>query len=45
MASSAPPAGGVMPSTRPMFAMFEPMGLFGIYMRIKRYFLAWPFRY
>ncbi len=27
------------------FLMFEPMGLFGIYLRIKRYFLAWPFRY
>lgn len=27
------------------FLVFEPMGLFGIYMRIKRYFMAWPFRY
>ena len=23
----------------------EPLGLFGIWLRIKRYFLAWPFRY
>ena len=24
---------------------FEPLGLYGIWLRIKRYFLAWPFRY
>lgn len=23
----------------------EPLGLFGVWLRIKRYFLAWPFRY
>ena len=23
----------------------EPLGLFGLWLRIKRYFLAWPFRY
>jgi len=27
------------------FLMFEPLGLLGIWLRIKRYFLAWPFRY
>lgn len=27
------------------FLLFEPLGLFGIWLRIKRYFLAWPFRY
>jgi branched-chain amino acid transport system permease protein len=27
------------------FLVFEPLGLFGIWLRIKRYFLAWPFRY
>jgi branched-chain amino acid transport system permease protein len=27
------------------FLIFEPLGLLGIYLRIKRYFLAWPFRY
>ena len=27
------------------FLVFEPLGLFGIWMRIKRYFIAWPFRY
>ena len=27
------------------FLIFEPMGLFGIWLRIKRYFLSWPFRY
>jgi branched-chain amino acid transport system permease protein len=27
------------------FLIFEPLGLFGIYLRIKRYFLTWPFRY
>lgn len=25
--------------------LFEPLGLFGIWLRIKRYFAAWPFRY
>jgi branched-chain amino acid transport system permease protein len=25
--------------------VIEPLGLFGIWLRIKRYFLAWPFRY
>ena len=27
------------------FLLFEPMGLVGVWQRIKRYFLAWPFRY
>ncbi|MBI4259992.1 MAG: branched-chain amino acid ABC transporter permease [Actinobacteria bacterium] len=27
------------------FLLFEPLGLFGIWLRIKLYFLAWPFRY
>lgn len=27
------------------FLIFEPLGLFGIWLRIKRYFVAWPFRY
>ena len=27
------------------FLIFEPLGLFGIWLRIKRYFIAWPFRY
>ena len=27
------------------FLIFEPIGLFGVWLRIKRYFLAWPFRY
>ena len=27
------------------FLVFEPLGLFGIWLRIKRYFAAWPFRY
>ena len=27
------------------FLLFEAFGLFGIWMRIKRYFMAWPFRY
>jgi branched-chain amino acid transport system permease protein len=25
--------------------VIEPLGLFGIWLRLKRYFLAWPFRY
>jgi branched-chain amino acid transport system permease protein len=28
-----------------VFLIVEPLGLFGIWMRIKRYFMAWPFRY
>jgi branched-chain amino acid transport system permease protein len=28
-----------------LFLVLEPLGLFGIWLRIKRYFLAWPFRY
>jgi branched-chain amino acid transport system permease protein len=28
-----------------IFLVFEPLGLFGIWLRIKRYFMAWPFRY
>ena len=28
-----------------VFLLFEPLGLVGIWLRIKRYFLAWPFRY
>jgi branched-chain amino acid transport system permease protein len=27
------------------FLLFEPLGLAGVWLRIKRYFLAWPFRY
>lgn len=27
------------------FLVFEPLGLYGIWLRIKRYFAAWPFRY
>ncbi len=27
------------------FLIFEPLGLYGIWLRIKRYFMAWPFRY
>jgi branched-chain amino acid transport system permease protein len=27
------------------FLLFEPLGLFGLWLRVKRYFLAWPFRY
>lgn len=27
------------------FLLFEPLGLFGIWVRIRLYFLAWPFRY
>ena len=25
------------------FLIFEPLGLFGMWLRIKRYFMAWPF--
>lgn len=28
-----------------IFIAVEPLGLFGIWLRIKRYFVAWPFRY
>ena len=27
------------------FLMAEPLGLFGIWLRVKSYFMAWPFRY
>lgn len=27
------------------FLIFEPLGLFGLWLRVKRYFMAWPFRY
>lgn len=27
------------------FLIFEPLGLYGIWLRIKRYFAAWPFKY
>ena len=27
------------------FLIFEPLGMLGIWLRIKRYFMAWPFRY
>jgi branched-chain amino acid transport system permease protein len=27
------------------FLIFEPLGLLGFWLRIKRYFMAWPFRY
>jgi branched-chain amino acid transport system permease protein len=27
------------------FLAFEPLGLFGIWRRVQRYFIAWPFRY
>lgn len=27
------------------FLVLEPLGLYGIWLRIKRYFMAWPFRY
>jgi len=25
--------------------VFEPLGLYGLWLRVKRYFMAWPFRY
>jgi len=28
-----------------LFLIFEPLGILGVWLRIKRYFLAWPFRY
>jgi branched-chain amino acid transport system permease protein len=27
------------------FLVFEPLGLFGVWLRVKRYFAAWPFTY
>ena len=27
------------------FLIFEPLGLLGLWLRVKRYFVAWPFRY
>ena len=27
------------------FLVFEPLGLLGIWLKIKRYFQTWPFRY
>ena len=27
------------------FLVVEPLGLFGLWLRIKRFFMAWPFRY
>ncbi len=27
------------------FLVFEPLGLFGVWLRVKRYFMGWPFRY
>jgi branched-chain amino acid transport system permease protein len=27
------------------FMVFEPLGLLGVWLRIRRYFVAWPFRY
>jgi branched-chain amino acid transport system permease protein len=28
-----------------VFMVFEPLGLLGVWLRVKRYFVAWPFRY
>ena len=28
-----------------LFLVFEPLGILGIWLRIKRYFMAWPFKY
>lgn len=28
-----------------VFLVFEPLGLLGVWLRVKRYFLGWPFRY
>ena len=28
-----------------VFLLFEPLGILGIWLRVKRYFMAWPFRY
>jgi len=27
------------------FLMFEPLGLYGLWLRVQRYFAAWPFKY
>jgi branched-chain amino acid transport system permease protein len=27
------------------FLVFEPLGLYGLWLRVQRYFAAWPFRY
>ncbi len=27
------------------FLIFEPLGLYGVWLRVKRYFMAWPFSY
>lgn len=28
-----------------LFLVFEPLGILGVWLRIKRYFMAWPFKY
>jgi branched-chain amino acid transport system permease protein len=28
-----------------IFMVFEPMGLLGVWLRVKRYFMGWPFKY
>lgn len=28
-----------------VFLLFEPLGILGIWLKVKRYFMAWPFRY
>ena len=28
-----------------LFLIFEPLGLLGFWLRVKRYFVAWPFKY
>ena len=28
-----------------VFLVFEPLGILGVWLRIKRYFMAWPFKY
>jgi len=43
--SSAQQSTLIFSSLVAIFLIFEPLGLFGIWLRIKRYFLAWPFRY
>ena len=27
------------------FLIFEPLGILGLWLRVKRYFMAWPFQY
>jgi len=27
------------------FLVFEPLGIFGLWLRVQRYFAAWPFKY